>query len=121
MVKFLRWLQLFPEFQINLLLILAIDKIVNLIKVDAMSRLTIEIDPEQHRKIKTLATFAGMSLKDFILARTLMLQNTAPSDTTEELMASPKNADRLRQALSSPASSHRVFDSLEDLQNALGI
>ena len=35
-----------------------------------MSRLSIEIDPEQHRQIKTLATFAGLSIKDYILQKT---------------------------------------------------
>ena len=27
--------------------------------------------PDQHRQIKTLATFAGMTMKEFILAKTL--------------------------------------------------
>jgi hypothetical protein len=38
-----------------------------------MSRLTIEIEPEQHRQIKTLATFAGLTIKVFILSKTLAL------------------------------------------------
>lgn len=84
-----------------------------------MSRLTIEIDPEQHRQIKTLATFAGMTIKDFILARTL--RDGAEADTTDDLFGSSKNADRLRKALETPASQYRVFESVEDLKNALGI
>ncbi|MEI6713625.1 MAG: hypothetical protein WCO60_07725 [Verrucomicrobiota bacterium] len=86
-----------------------------------MSRLTIEIDPEQHRKIKTLATFAGMSIKDYILARTLTPQTRAAEDTTSQLLGSPSNAARLRAALETPASEHVVFESLEDLNHALGI
>jgi len=38
------------------------DKMFNRNIVAAMSRLSIEIDKEQHRQIKTLATFAGMSI-----------------------------------------------------------
>lgn len=85
-----------------------------------MSRLTIEINPEQHRKIKTLASFAGMTLKEYILQKALPPQSSR-EDTTEMLLASPTNAARLRQALASPNSSHRAFESIEDLENALGI
>jgi len=86
-----------------------------------MSRLTIEIDPDQHRKIKTLATFAGMSLKEFILEKTLSSKSSRAEDATTKLLESPKNAARLRQALDSPDSANRVFESIEDLENALGI
>ena len=85
-----------------------------------MSRLSIEIDPEQHRQIKTLATFAGLSIKEYILARTLPAKPAAP-DSTEELLKSPRNAARLREAIADPSSSHLVFRSLKDLENALGI
>ncbi len=32
-----------------------------------MSRLSIELNPEQHKKIKTLATLSGASIKKFVL------------------------------------------------------
>ena len=85
-----------------------------------MSRLSIEIEPEEHRQIKTLATFAGLSIKDYILAKTLPSKGHAV-DETERLLSSPKNAKRLRQAIATPASKHRVFESLKDLEDALGI
>ena len=85
-----------------------------------MSRLSIEIEPEQHRQIKTLATFAGMSIKDYVLQRTLAAQVQA-QDATERLLASPRNARRLREALKTPQSEHLVFESLQDLEDALGI
>lgn len=97
-----------------------VDKNYQLVKFDVMSRLTIEIDPEQHRQIKTLASFSGMTLKEFILAKTLP-PKASPVDTTEKLMSDPKNASRLRQALASPDSENQVFESMEDLENALGI
>jgi uncharacterized protein (DUF1778 family) len=84
-----------------------------------MSRLTIEIDPEQHRRIKTLATYAGMTIKDFILAKTL--PPAEGTDTTGKLLGSPANAERLRQALATPPSEHLTFESVEDVRHALGI
>lgn len=86
-----------------------------------MNRLTIEIDPEQHRQIKTLATFSGMTIKEFILSKTLGAKRESPADATDHLMGSPKNAKRLRQAIATPDSKHRVFESVEDLKDALGI
>jgi uncharacterized protein (DUF1778 family) len=86
-----------------------------------MNRLTIEIDPEQHRQIKTLATFSGMTIKDFILSKTIGVQRAESGDATDRLMGSKKNAARLREAIAAPDSGHRVFESVEDLKDALGI
>jgi len=89
-----------------------------------MTRLTIEIEPEQHRQIKTLATFAGMTIKDFILAKTLTPPGERPrqaDDTTSRLLGSPKNAKRLREAIASETPKHLVFETTEDLKRALGI
>ena len=84
--------------------------------------MSIEIDPEQHRQIKTLATFEGMTIKEFILSRTLPAkQSTQESDTTEKLLSSPKNRARLLEAISAPQSESRVFESMEELKDALGI
>ena len=94
---------------------------VNLCNPWDMSRLSIEIDPDQHRQIKTLATFAGLSIKDYILAKTLPAKAPAPEDTTQKLLSDPANAARLRAALAAPASEHIGFASLQELENALGI
>ena len=98
-----------------------IDKNLKFDNIDNMNRLTIEIDPDQHRQIKTLATFSGMTIKDFILSKTLGPQSDTAEDATARLMGSTKNAERLRNAIAAPASEHRVFESVEDLKNALGI
>jgi uncharacterized protein (DUF1778 family) len=86
-----------------------------------MNRLTIEIAPEQHRQIKTLATFAGQTIKDFILSKTLGPEAGGVDDTTERLLASPKNAARLRKAIAAPTPPHLIFKSTEELKRALGI
>jgi uncharacterized protein (DUF1778 family) len=98
-----------------------IDKDHKVDNFEGMNRLTIEIEPEQHRQIKTLATFSGMTIKEFILSKTLGPQQNASGDATDRLMGSAKNAARLREAMATPDSEHRVFKSLEDLKNALGI
>lgn len=86
-----------------------------------MSRLTIEIEPDQHRQIKTMATFAGMTIKEFILAKTLGESPDDGLDTTDQLLEAPENRRRLREAIAEPASNRKVFESMEELKNALGI
>jgi hypothetical protein len=86
-----------------------------------MNRLTIEIEPEQHRQTKTLATFAGMTIKEFILSKTLTPSNPPSEDTTAQLLGSPKNAKRLRKAIASETPKHLMFETTEDLKRALGI
>jgi hypothetical protein len=89
-----------------------------------MNRLTIEIEPEQHRQIKTLATFAGMTIKEFILSKTLSRSNEepqTPEDTTSRLLGTPKNAKRLRKAINAQTPKHLIFETTEDLKRALGI
>ena len=85
-----------------------------------MSRLSIEIEPEQHRQIKTLATFEGMTIKEFILSKTLS-KKAEVADATEQLLASPENARRLKEAINTPDSENIVFESIEELEDALGI
>jgi uncharacterized protein (DUF1778 family) len=85
-----------------------------------MSRLSIEIDPVQHRQIKTLATFAGLSIKEYILQKTLPAK-TKGMDTTDLLMSTPANAKRLKDALDTPPSDFIVFETMKDLEDALGI
>jgi hypothetical protein len=54
----------------------------------------------------------------------LSLMKTLPrreEDATTDLLKSPRNAERLKTAIAEPTSSHRVFETLEDLEDALGI
>jgi hypothetical protein len=102
----------------------SVDKIGDFDNFGGMNRLTIEIEPEQHRQIKTLATFAGMTIKEFILSKTLTPSSAKPQqseDTTARLLGSPKNAKRLREAIDSQTPEHLVFETTEDLKRALGI
>lgn len=88
-----------------------------------MSRLVIEIEPEEHRQIKSLATFEGLTIKEFILRRTIRI-NGNEQDTTEKLLSHPVNAQRIQDALEEPRSQRKTFatiEDLEDLEDALGI
>ena len=85
-----------------------------------MSRLSIEIDPEQHRQIKTLATFEGMSMKDFILSKVLKPKEKK-MDPTEKLLSHPENKKRLLEAINSDTKDHLVFETIEDLKDALRV
>jgi hypothetical protein len=65
-----------------------------------VTRLTFEIEPEQQRQIKTFANFAGMTINEFILSKTLVLSIKPSKDKSARLLGSPKNAKRLREAIS---------------------
>ena len=102
----------------------AVDNFGDFDNFGGMNRLTIEIEAEQHRQIKTLATFAGMTIKEFILSKTLTPSSVEPKpseDTTARLLSSPRNAKRLREAITSQTPEHLIFETTEDLKRALGI
>ncbi len=84
-----------------------------------MARLTLEIPDDTHRKIKTLAAYFGMSMKDFLITRALPTEQAPPaSDTTSDsanrvgdllftnptFRLSPENWDEFNAALESPAN-----------------
>ncbi|MGD1882773.1 MAG: antitoxin [Paracoccaceae bacterium] len=39
--------------------------------LDSMPRLSIDITPEEHQKLKAIAALKGQSIKDYVLTRTL--------------------------------------------------
>ena len=85
-------------------------------------RVTLDIPAEEHRQIKTLAAFNGMTMKDFIVSRALGKKEAVPLvDETEYLLASPANAARLEATLKSDPADRMVFTSVEELRHALGV
>ncbi len=52
-----------------------------------MSRISIDISDEEHRKLKAMAALKGQSLKDFLLQRTLGEERTAEEAALVELVA----------------------------------
>ena len=51
-----------------------------------MSRLSIEVTPEQHQRLKAIAALHGQSLKDYILERTLPALPESESLSEEEAL-----------------------------------
>lgn len=48
-----------------------------------MSRISIDVSEEEHKRLKALAALRGESIKDFVLSRTL---GSAPTDDEEKAM-----------------------------------
>ena len=95
-----------------------------------VSRLSIEVDSQQHREIKVLAATEGLTIKELILSRTIgsakpEKQTLVPvhvaEDETEFLFSSTVNYKRLRGAATSPDWQNVRFKTLEELANELGI
>lgn len=71
-----------------------------------MSRLSIEVSPDQHQKIKALAALQGKSIKDYILSKLFSAGNEdeqAALSELEELLSS-----RILQASKSGVSSYSI-------------
>lgn len=85
-----------------------------------MARLTLEIPDDVHRKIKTLAAYLGMSMKDFLISRALepVAKSHAPADRDSDMVnridemlfsdstkfkLSPEAWDSFCQAVDAPA------------------
>ena len=52
-----------------------------------MSRLSIEIPEFQHQQIKAMAAIRGVSIKDYILERTLSYEQSAKGNSQAEALA----------------------------------
>jgi predicted transcriptional regulator len=51
-----------------------------------MSRLSIEITPEQHQRLKALAALSGQTIKEYILERALPPQPEEDAPSAEEAL-----------------------------------
>jgi len=52
-----------------------------------MTRLSIDITPEQHKKLKAIAALRGQSIKDYVLSRTLSDAPDLPGTGEAEALA----------------------------------
>ncbi|MES2706313.1 MAG: hypothetical protein V4726_06860 [Verrucomicrobiota bacterium] len=88
-------------------------------------RLTLDLDTEIHRKIKTLAAFHGQTVKAFILSRIGLEESdppqSSPEDETAYLFSTRANAEHLEKGLQGKPENRLKFDSIEDVKRALGI
>ena len=78
-----------------------------------MSRLSIEVTPEQHQRLKAIAALHGQTLKDYILERTLPRLPPVESLSEEEVLQRLETL--LRPRLAEAERGEVVEDSVEQI------
>jgi uncharacterized protein (DUF1778 family) len=68
-----------------------------------MARLTLDIPDEIHRKLKTLAAYCGMTMKDFLLSRAL-----GPGECGANASAKPGAVRRVEELLFSENTTFKL-------------
>lgn len=87
----------------------------------ATKRLTIDLPVNEHFKLKVLASYEGLSMKDYLLSHVLHDRGIAnKNNETDHLLKSKVNKARIMKALLSKKSA-RTFSSVKELKHALGI
>lgn len=76
-----------------------------------MSRISIDVTPEQHKNLKVLAALQGKSIKEYVLDRTLSRPDSEEEQAVLELEAILK--DRIRKAEAGEVSKRLVSDIFE--------
>ena len=78
-----------------------------------MSRLSIEVTPEQHQQLKAIAALHGQTLKDYILERTL--PRLLPVESLFEEEALQRLETLMRPRLAEAERGEVVADSVEQI------
>ena len=73
-----------------------------------MSRISIEVTPDQHKQLKAVAALSGKSLKDYMLEKTLPVENDEDAAMQELL-------EYLRPSIEQAKRGEFVDDSLDDI------
>lgn len=77
-----------------------------------MSRISIDVTPQQHQKLKAMAALQGKSIKEFVLACTLGEQDESQALAELEAILD----QRLRNAQSGGISPRTVGDIIEQVK-----
>lgn len=73
-----------------------------------MSRISIDVTPEQHKQLKAMAALEGMSIKEFVLSRTIEDEEVAAAiDELKRLLDS--RLERARTQGFSDSSVEEIF------------
>tara|TARA_E500000318_G_scaffold45176_1_gene42667 strand:+ start:7203 stop:7469 length:267 start_codon:yes stop_codon:yes gene_type:complete len=81
-----------------------------------MTRLSIDITPEQHQKLKAIAALRGQSIKDYVLARTLEDVPTVQGMNEADALAAL--SDFLKPRLEQARHGEFSERSIEDIRQA---
>lgn len=77
-----------------------------------MSRLTIEVTPEQHQRIKVMAAMQGQSIKDYVITRVLSDEQAAETAAWEQLkVLLAERIDDVRMRGTSPKTVQEITES----------
>lgn len=79
-----------------------------------MSRISIDVTPEEHRRLKAMAALQGKSIKDFVLDRTIGAADTAAALAELEALLD----ERLRESDATGPSSRTVSEIFEEARAA---
>lgn len=83
-----------------------------------MPRLSIDVSPEEHQKLKVMAALRGQSLKDFVLSAALGDAPDLSGLSEEQALAALKGAlqPRIAAARAGERSSRSIGDIAADLR-----
>ena len=73
-----------------------------------MSRISIEVTPDQHKRLKAVAALSGKSLKDYMLEKTLPVED-------DEEVAMQELLEYLKPSIEQAERGEFVDDSLDDI------
>jgi uncharacterized protein (DUF1778 family) len=85
-----------------------------------METLVLELTDAENRRIKSLASSAGVSVHDLVISKVLGADNLV-TDETAYLLSSPAMEKRLLGAMQEPAEQRKSFSNTEDAAHALGV
>ena len=86
-----------------------------------MSRLSIEVTPEQHKRLKAVAALQGKSIKDYVLERALPLFPDKDSMSEDEALRKLESfleprIESARKGKFSPRSVEQIFEDIRQKQ-----
>ena len=79
-----------------------------------MSRISIDVSPEQHRKLKAIAALRGKTIKDYLLEGKIDLGRDDSQDALAELEAflDGRISDHGKSALKGRSSASAILDDI---------
>jgi hypothetical protein len=80
-----------------------------------MSRISIEVTPQQHRRLKAVAALSGQSIKDYILSQSIPGENIESGNPLQPLESFLEQ--RISQAASGGISGRSVSEIWADVQS----
>lgn len=80
-----------------------------------MSRISIDVTPEEHKRLKALAAIQGKSIKEFVLEATLGSESASVQQDLSELEAVlDRRADEHQRRGGSKRTVESIFDQARD-------